>query len=331
MDFKKNYLSCCFNWLKHMYYALPFGLKGAEDEIMLSKVTSISDASTIQEHVQESNLGADLLKGEITQEVIEFRYQTYKVYKESNKYKTQGGITKKVKEQRNNGKLIQTNKESCINILDSFSDNKSLTDNSYTLLIDYIDIPKFRLDKLCTFFEVINNDNENVIKLHFEKQYDVSQITTRVFTSELKNLVQNMKNNNNIDKIFSTHEFFANIKNIKFITHQAYGEDDLMEYNLVGIQGVGLIDTKYEYIITYDVDKIEKIDLTAQFYSKEAQDKYDIGAEKKMAIRGEKGALNKCSVCGSDVNIYDASITEDMYGEILCVNCLNKKILSERG
>lgn len=322
------------NWVKHIYYALPFGMRGAEDVIMLPKTTASSNDISIQEYVQTSHLGEDLLKGEITQEVVEFRYQTYKVYREASKYVYQGGAFNKIKSKidKEKIKLSQKNKMIGVNITDSFDENKSLDDVKYALEIEYKDIPKFRIDRLCTEFDVEKKNNGEVfITLHFEKQYDVSQIQTRVFTSELKKIIADMGDQQIKDKIFKNHEIFFGISSISFITNQAKGEEDLMRYVLQGLQGVVLRETKYEYEIVYSVESLDIIDLTAKFYSKEAQDRYDITAPKKRVVRAEKARLNTCGVCGARIaNDYDAAITEEIYGVPLCISCLEKKILSDR-
>lgn len=326
MKLKTLFWEKIVNWIRHLYYSIPFGMKGAEDMIMLPKMTSYSNDVSIQEHVEDKKLGEDLLKGEITQEVIEFRYQTYKVYKEATKRNS------KIKKS-SALKFSQQNKEYGLNVHESLADNNSLTNTKRTLNIVYKDIPKFRLDKLCTHFDVICHKNGNKeIVLHFEKQYDVTQIQTRVFTSEIKALIKTMKNNLINDAIFKNHEIFSNIKTISFTTDNAIGEEDLMQFILSGVQGVSLRETKYEYIIVYSVLEVLKSDLTAKFYSKEAQDMYDTVEQKKRAVRAEKRALNaKCYECGALVNEYDAAITEREYGHPLCISCLEKKILSDMG
>ena len=58
--------------------ALPFGLQGAEREIMGSSNTG-EDGTVITQEVSDERVSKHLLKGEVTQEVEELRYRTYKV------------------------------------------------------------------------------------------------------------------------------------------------------------------------------------------------------------------------------------------------------------
>jgi hypothetical protein len=74
------------NRLKSLFYSLPFGLKAADSEIMGANSTGEVDDTVIQQQVNDKRVAKHLLKGEITQEVEELRYRTYKVDKESNKY-----------------------------------------------------------------------------------------------------------------------------------------------------------------------------------------------------------------------------------------------------
>ena len=71
--------------LKKYLYGFFFGLKNADSEMFSSKHTSNSDSNYIQQ-IKETNVGKDLLKGEVTQEVEDLRYSTYSVYRESNQY-----------------------------------------------------------------------------------------------------------------------------------------------------------------------------------------------------------------------------------------------------
>ena len=73
------------NKIKKYLYGFFYGLKNADSEMFTSKHSSSSDSSYIQQ-IKETNVGKDLLKGEVTQEVEDLRYSTYAVYREANQY-----------------------------------------------------------------------------------------------------------------------------------------------------------------------------------------------------------------------------------------------------
>ena len=73
----------------NLWYGLPFGMKAADTEIMGSKQVD-DNGVTIQQEVSDQRVAKHLLKGEVTQEVEELRYRTYKVSNEAENYKYLG-------------------------------------------------------------------------------------------------------------------------------------------------------------------------------------------------------------------------------------------------
>ena len=58
-------------------------MKATEDEVLHQTANSIGGGSSIIKEVDDTRVSKALLKGEITQEVEELRYRTYKVDKEA--------------------------------------------------------------------------------------------------------------------------------------------------------------------------------------------------------------------------------------------------------
>ena len=93
--------------LLNIWYGLPFGLKAAGDEILGSGEADQA-RTEVNQQVTDKRVAKHLLKGEVTQEVEELRYRTYRVANESEKYKYVGnGVA--VKEEKE--KLLQTLQE----------------------------------------------------------------------------------------------------------------------------------------------------------------------------------------------------------------------------
>jgi hypothetical protein len=114
------------NFFKTLWYGLPFGLKGADTEIMGSKSLD-GDGVTIGQEVSDERVAKHLLKGEVTQEVEELRYRTYKVSEEADKYKYLGnGIAIKQEEKQVNNiktkyRFTQENENICESVLQSLN------------------------------------------------------------------------------------------------------------------------------------------------------------------------------------------------------------------
>ena len=72
--------------IKNLFLAIPFGMK-AGDELLATSNKDDDTGSSMHQKISQNNLLNDLLKGEITQEVEELRYETYKAEEEANNYK----------------------------------------------------------------------------------------------------------------------------------------------------------------------------------------------------------------------------------------------------
>ena len=319
--------------LKHIFYALPFGMKGAEEEMMFSKVSSQSDVPGTHQIIQSNNLGKDLIKGEVTQEVKNLRYSDYQVSRESNKYKYigNGEAVKKNNKRNESNKIhfIQFNKSICSSVIDGMNDANVINLNKKTLSISYSDTPKFFIENFCTHFEFIsNNINSSILKLYFNDIHDKSEPITISFINELKSLMNKMLDSSLKDYQLKHHFMLSSINSIYFVTDKTDNEDDLVSYSLSNVHGTNVEHVNNEYIIYYEIGDFKRIDLLDKFYSKEQQEKYDKKESKEQnVIIRNYNQVYKCSKCGCEINKYDASITKETYGEPLCIKCLEQKIL----
>ena len=192
--------------IKSFLLALPFGMKGAEDEIMVQKMNSTSDVGTIQDVVHQNSLGLDLLKGEVTKQVEELRYRTYEVFKESMKYKYVGeGIA--VKQEipiptMNTKTFTQKNKLQCNSILEEMNE----TLNKYQVDIIYEDIPKYRLESLIEYVKVKIDEYNCYVEFILDKNISKGTAQQRSFINYLNNSMSNGFRNCD----------FANLNNVSF-------------------------------------------------------------------------------------------------------------------
>ena len=86
-------------WAYKILYALPFGMKAADEEIMGGNSSSSDEGQSVHQQVSDERVAKHLLKGEITQPVKELRYRTYKVDDEAKNYEYLGGGTAIKKEE----------------------------------------------------------------------------------------------------------------------------------------------------------------------------------------------------------------------------------------
>ena len=150
-------------YLLNLWYGLPFGLKAADSEIMGSKSVEDNDTSIHQE-VSDERVAKHLLKGEVTQEVEELRYRTYKVDKESQNYKYLGnGIAVKEKDsekptERTKFKFTQENEAICESVLESLNQVGKHGVERYRFEIDYKEFVRFKVEKFITKVDVDINE-----------------------------------------------------------------------------------------------------------------------------------------------------------------------------
>ena len=69
--------------IKDFFSAVLFGMK-AGDEMMTTSQVEIPEGSGIHKQIEHKSVLRDLLKGEVTQEVEELRYETFKAEEMSN-------------------------------------------------------------------------------------------------------------------------------------------------------------------------------------------------------------------------------------------------------
>lgn len=317
-----------FNWLKRIFYALPFGMKGGDNIILDSNTSNNVESKQIVSNINDTKLGKALLNGEITEQVIETRYMDYKVSNESKKYKYigDGNAIKVNPSKKKNHKLSQDNKIICENVLDELNRVDSYGNERYIISIITNDIPKFKLEHYCTVIDVDIN-NEIYISLHFSTYCDKYDVTTKAFVNELEKIY----NNTNKKYVFQHSEICSNIKQLSFVTHKAYNEDDFISYNFYNLKCFKFDKNEHEYVITYTADYYDRKNLIDKFFSDSMQFKYDTKMEKKSSnniIDFERKEY--CSICNCEMNKYDADITKYTYGKPICVKCLEKNILEDK-
>lgn len=315
-------------FIYNILYSLPFGMKAADDEIFAQKASSNSDNVGIHQVVQQNSLSRDLRKGEVTQQVEELRYRTYAVERESNKYEYLGdgvAVKKDVKEFNiNNFHIIQENKLYCKSINDEMKrvDTKEYSEDNFTLTIVYDSIPKFKLEKFCTYFELDVDEYKASFIMRFLNIPTKGDISSYSFIKELEYFSKNI----------SKEHDFKNINLIDFVTYKCIGDEDCVRYTLndVSLDSIIYSSDNKECVLTYNVRYYNREDLTSKFYSKTMDEKYKNKTKKEMTLDfSQQERVKYCSVCNKPMSVYDGDITEETYGYPICKECLEKTLLLE--
>lgn len=325
-------------------YSIPFGLKGADTEIMGSRTTN-GNAQSLQQEVGDERVGKHLLKGEITQSVKELRHRTYKVDKESKNYEYIGGgnVIKKSTSNvdRHNIRFSQECKLIASDVLEELKRVGTYGKENYTLQISYNNpLVKFKLEQFANKIDVDIKDNCELIQttLHFSSIPDGYEKKSAPFINELKrllNVAQNMSlvdDENMIAEVYKHNEIASSMVTLSFTTFKATNDEpDLIVYNFMSPHFSRIEEDNAEIRLTFVWDKYDSNDLTIKFFEPKMDMKYDTHEKKRnyVNILSNQERIAHCDVCGKEMNIYDADVTKFTYGKSLCKDCLMKKIIDE--
>lgn len=311
-------------------YGLPFGLKAADTEIMGSKQVD-SDGTTINQEVSDERVAKHLLKGEVTQEVEELRYRTYKVENESKNYKYLGnGVAVKEgngekKRERTKFKFTQDNENICESVSDTLKQVGNYGIERYRFEIDYNSFVRFKVEKFMTKIDVDINEEIGKIEttLHFSTEPNPYDAASMPFINEIKKLLD-VKN----EYMASRHEISSSIVNISFTTYKAHNEDDFVNYCFInGAKFKSFRQEGYEYLLTFEWSEYMRVplDLESKYYSKSMAEKYEKKERKNVDVSLAQGERKRyCSICGKEMSVYDADIQEADGHEPICKECMQK-------
>ena len=320
--------------LLNFYYGLPFGLKAAGDEIMGGGEADQA-GTEINQQVTDKRVAKHLLKGEVTQEVEELRYRTYRVANESENYKYIGnGVAVKQEKEKSKDKtrfkFSQENENICESVLSTMNQLGNYGTEKYRFEIDYNSFVRFKVEKFAKKVDVDIDEKTGKIEttLHFNTEPDPYDAASMPFINELKKLLDAKS-----EYEISRNEIATSIYNFSFTTYKAYNEDDLVSYSF--IKGGKFKEFKkegYEYLLTLTWNEYLRLplDLESKYYSKSMAEKYARKEKKDVApemVNTERKRY--CSVCGKEMSVYDADIQEADGHKPICKDCLNKALKKE--
>ena len=319
-------------FLFNIWYGLPFGLKGADNEIMGTKTANDGNISIGQE-VSDERVAKHLLKGEVTQEVEELRYRTYRVDNEAKNYKYLGnGVA--VKEdahvdnsKRTRFKFTQDNESICESVSDTLKQVGKYGTEKYRFEIGYNGFVRFKLEKFITKIDVNINEENGLIEtsLHFNTEPNPYDSASMPMINELKKLFD-VKDEYTANR----NEIASSVLYVSFTTYKANNEEDFVNYSFVnGAKFKSFKQEGYEFILTYTWNEYIRLplDLEAKYYSKSMAEKYEKKERKNVDVTITPTERKRyCSVCGKEMSVYDADIQEADGHEPICTECLQKAL-----
>lgn len=328
-----------------MLYALPFGLKGADSEIMGSGDSTGSNDVSIKQQVQDKRVAKHLLKGEVTQEVEELRYRTYKIDRETDKYDYVGsGMAVKNNKISNNDviKFSQPNKLICNDVLDELKRVNNYGVEKYTVDIDYTGPVKIKLEPFLTLVDVYIKSGENpVTTLHFSDTMNPSEFKSKPFVNALSNLCDIF--NKNDTYAISRNEYATSLFCMSFTTFNATdNEPNVVSYSFTMPDLIAVHHDNGEYLLKYQWKLYSRTDLTEKFFNAELEEKYKNKEKKKVDTEpisiekasddwwdNNKNKSIKCHKCGREIIPYkEGFIVDEKNGEPICLDCYRKSLLN---
>lgn len=345
--------------IRLFFVSLFIGMKNTEDEVLHQSGLGLDGSSEINQQVADHTVARALLRGELTQEVIDLRYRTYAVAREATHYNF-FSPTLAMKKGVNDYKFakdsisldddrelitIQDNKVAIETVSDSIlrigSDGKFVErQREYNVIFNreqYV-ITRFKLEDFVNKLVVKRGEDEYtaVLDLYVSKYPNQNKPTSKPFIREIERIIDNGLKSDMFD-----------IKSIEFDTFKAYRLDDMLHFEFGDIQLERIFEFNGSYVIRVITNIIDGgTDKAQEYYSERMAKKYENNEKKETVYYLDPTMQVRtyvCADCGKEVKydaraldqmnvndeIGDGSITEYLdfemseheFGRMLCKQC----------
>lgn len=305
---------------------IAYGSKNAEDAIFTQLGSSHTENFTINQEARTGRVSQDLLKGELTQEVKELRYRTYKVDRESNYYeyfsptlakkhkKIETKFVKYEDSERLNLITIQENKQNIGTVKDGLESAECSEDGTmifkepkkeYLIKIERHFVPRYRIEEFLDRVVIFSYDKDGYnskVDFYVSKYTDDKKYLSKGFVREIENVRDKQIRSDVLD-----------FDSLSFITSNAYGMDDLVKFEISGFKFDKIIEYDGNYIIRYYANIEEKYDMMDDYYNKEMDEKYKRKEKKERTLNLTDNFSETyiCEKCGKVV-VYDPYKIDEM-------------------
>lgn len=230
---------------RSLIISLVFALKSTEKETLKQTDHSINTNANQESKVVTNTVMANLLKGEITKEVVEFRYRTYKIFNAAAKWS--------MRNHKSNYYTIDNEKRDFIienSSVDEETYNKNVP-NSFkewindrgftkkTINIEYNTIPKVVIENKTEYIVVKPTDNDETKILEFY----IPKIKS--FDNPTHNL-----NMNYLDKCVNNKlKLNCDIKKLDFVTMDVIGVDNFLLFEYDNFNLIEIVEGKHQFLV----------------------------------------------------------------------------------
>lgn len=319
-----NLLKKVYQKFRNCIIYLIFGFRNTEIKTLTS-IGESCDASPFQasQEVNDQRVSKALLKGEVTQQVEELRYRTYKIDRESKQYEYFSPTLAK-KRDRDDSKFVEyensenlevitiqyneQNIETVENALKSaeYKDEQFIyiePIKQYTIEIDREYVTRYRIEEFLKRL-VVKKIDENFVLLDFyvSEYIDDKNLISKGFITEINKMISGKTNNDIID-----------ISSVHFITNHAYKQNDMLEYEFNNLTFIKIIKYDGNYILKFKAKVVKNgIDLTDKYFCREMDNKYKNKEKKDLVLDFTKHIQEyTCEMCGKKI-IYDTDVIDSV-------------------
>lgn len=308
------------DWIKRKLFNfivnLSFALRKTEVQTLTQTGGSKGEGIGAEQQVNENRVSKALLKGEVTQEVKQLRYRTYKVDEEAKEHEYYSPM-KSIKRDKQDNRhikykklegckliLIQPNKPEGESVFESIQkfESKDREPQQYTIHIKRNCTPRFRIEeyvKRLALFE--REDGVTIADFYISKYPDPSEFKAKAFIREVKGIVESGRTTDLTD-----------FTSFSFETYKCYNSEDYQEYKIkkCTLEGFDEYDGNYIFrYITKEPIEVTNNRLSNKFYDRHMDEKYKNKEAKKVEIDfNPYTSLNKkeytCTKCGRTF-VYD--------------------------
>lgn len=286
--------------IRIFFFYLFSGMKNANDLAFTGNQDADSgNGSSIEQQKEVQSVYKDMLKGELTQEVIELRHEMYFAERASKKYKYVGNgraikqntiMDYKGRLECSDGLdilLVQENKEDPGSLMDfgiyNIGNNvsyekdvneklRNVRERKFTINIKRDFIPRFKLENYATKIVLKPlNEEQTIIDLYVSKYVKQFDNIHKLFMKQIEQIYMGDMRNDILD-----------FTSLDFITYNAHGSDDLLEYEFKDIQFENIVKFEDSYVLRFITNNVKMgEDLLDEFYDEQTDIKNKNHAPRK--------------------------------------------------
>lgn len=309
-----------------------WGMRKVDDEIFTQFDNSSASGIGTEKEKHSTSVAGALLRGEVTQQVRELRYRTYKVDRESKKYKYLTP-TLALRREKFDTKFIAYENADNLDVV-IVQPNDIYKTNLAEIEMDKIEgneketkihgahldkpknlikiersndfVPRYRIEDYTKRIVVRRKNPEIcVVDFYVSKYPDNTKYKTKGFVKEIEKLIIDPRKNDIND-----------IRKVSFTSYKAFGSEDLCEFEYDRLNFIGIVEYDGMYLLRYEArPTIDGKDLVmTEYFDQTMEDKYARKEKKELVINPfeiHERRIYTCGDCGKEIK-YDTEHMENL-------------------